>query len=284
MAYFTKTEYKCVQPQSLHFNQISVTTLNDLLIRQYNHDFPEKKYNDKEEQSVNDKQFLDIMESEVKFRDGHYYLHLPFKEAQCEMPNNRHLAEQRAMSLKRKFLRNQHFHQEYSAFLEDMIHRGYAEPVLQHQLRQENRKVWYIPHHGVYHPKRGKLCVVFDCSASFQEVSLNKELLQGPDLTNSLIGVLLRFHLEPVAFMADIESMYHRVKVQPSHVDNLCFLWWSAGDVLQGLKPYRMTVHLFGPTSSGSYALKQSAKDNSTDFSQEAVDKIRTNFYVDDCL
>ncbi|GAA6102059.1 diacylglycerol O-acyltransferase 1-like, partial [Tachysurus ichikawai] len=41
--------------------------------------------------------------------------------------------------------------------------------------------------------------------------SLNQELLQGTDLSNSLIGVLrfLRFHEEPVAIMANIEGMFH---------------------------------------------------------------------------
>lgn len=68
MPYITKTECKCVQLQSnLHVNGISVTTLNYLLIRQYNHDLPKKNYN-KLELSVDNKQVLNIMESEVKLR------------------------------------------------------------------------------------------------------------------------------------------------------------------------------------------------------------------------
>ena len=44
--------------------------------------------------------------------------------------------------------------------------------------------------------------------------SLNKNLLQGLDYTNRLVGVLLRFREENVALVGDIESMFHQVKVR----------------------------------------------------------------------
>ena len=62
---------------------------------------------------------------------------------------------------------------------------------------------WYLPHHPVFHPQKpDKVRVVFDCSAKHGNSSLNDQLLQGPDLTNSLVGVLTRFREEPIAFMA----------------------------------------------------------------------------------
>ena len=58
-----------------------------------------------------------------------------------------------------------------------------------------------------YHPsKPGKIRV-----AEFQGRSINKELLSGPDLTNQIIGVLTRFREEKLAFMADVEVIYHQV-------------------------------------------------------------------------
>lgn len=60
----------------------------------------------------------------------------------------------------------------------------------------------------MYHPQKKKLRVIFDCAASFQGVFLNSELLQGPDMTNSLIGVLTHFRQDSVAMMADIEALY----------------------------------------------------------------------------
>ena len=94
------------------------------------------------------------------------------------------------MNLKRKFKRYLNYQREYREFLSDVIHKGYAEMVPPAQVNRTDGKVWYIPHHGVYHPNKKTIRVVFDCGATFQGTSLNCELLKGPNLTNTLIGVL----------------------------------------------------------------------------------------------
>ena len=68
------------------------------------------------------------------------------------------------------------------------------------------------PHHGVNHPQKpGKIRVVFECSAKFVGLSLNSMLYRGPDLRNSLVGVLTRFREDRVAVIADIESIFYQV-------------------------------------------------------------------------
>ena len=136
------------------------------------------------------------------------------------MPNNRCVAEQRIASLHRKFKKNPEFFEEYKAFMDSIISKGFAVQVPAHQLNRDDNRVFYIPHHGVYHPKKRKLRVVFDCRASFQGRSLNGELLQGPDLTNTLVGVLLRFCEEPIAMMADIESMFYQVQKKKTQISS----------------------------------------------------------------
>ncbi len=131
-----------------------------------------------------DKQFLKIVNESISLSDGHYTLNLPFRKDNVIMPNNRHMAMQHLLSLKRKFKRNESFHNEYTSFLSDMMDKVYAEVVPQEEVDQVEGRTWYIPHHAVYHPKKKALRVVFDCGAAYQGVSLNTELLQGPDLTN----------------------------------------------------------------------------------------------------
>lgn len=52
-------------------------------------------------------------------------------------------------------------------------------------------------------------------------------LLSGPDLTNSLLCILIRFHQNPVAFKADIEHMFHSFLVWKEHRDLLLFFWYK---------------------------------------------------------
>lgn len=140
---------------------------------------------------------------------------------------------------------------------------------------------------GVCHPKKKKLRVVFDCTVSYQGVSLNNQLLQGPDLTNTLVGVLTRFRKEAVGMMADINSMFYQVKVPEEDSNLLRLLWWPDGDLRSEPADYKMCVHLFGATSSpscASYALRRTAEDGKEWATPEAVETILNSFYVDDCL
>lgn len=274
---------------SFHYNinRISITEIEQLLIEQYNTDFPERHYDDKTEMSQEDKQFMQSVQRTTKCEDGHYCIGLPLRQETVKMPNNRRVAEQRAINLKSKLKKNQAFLEDYKTFMNSLFEKGYAEEIPPEQLNRDDHRIWYIPHHGVYHPRKKKIRVVFDCTASYQDVSLNGELLQGPDLTNSLIGVLQRFREEPVAMMADIESMFYQVKVPSRDADMLRFLWWPGADLSAPLKDYRMKVHIFGATSSPSvatYALRRTAEDRNETADPEAVNTVLNHFYVDDCL
>ncbi|XP_071948772.1 uncharacterized protein [Antedon mediterranea] len=81
--------------------------------------------------------------------------------------------------------------------------------------------------------------------------------------------------------------MFYQVKVPEKHRNLFRFFWWSGGDLEATPIKYRMTVHLFGATSSPScanFALQQTAKDNQKLHSKEAVSTVLNDFYMDDCL
>ena len=86
--------------------------------------------------------------------------------------------------------------------------------------------------------------MVFDAAAKSDSTSLNDQLFQGPDLANSLTGVLIRFREEEIAFTADLEAIFHQVKVLPRDADALRFLWWS-GSLDNPPDEYQMLVHIF---------------------------------------
>ena len=175
-----------------------------------------------------------------KTGNGHYEMPLPFKDRSI-LPDNHLMASIHLEHLKGKFLKDSKYKEDYVKFMNEVLSRGDAEeaPVL----AQEGVN-WYIPHHGVYHPKKNKIRIVFDCSAKFKEASLNDHLLSGPDLTNNLVGVLCRFRRYPYAIICDMEKMFHQFIVCENDQDYLRFLWWPNGDVKKETKEYRIKVHL----------------------------------------
>ena len=253
----------------------------NFLKEMYDADFVEE-HSERQGLSIEDRQFLELMSSSVTKVDGHYQLPLPFKNPAVTMPDNKLQAMSRLDSVKKKMLNNEDYCKEYTEFINTLLEKGYAKE----SGDSEPGKSWYIPHHGVYHKVKKKIRVVFDCSATYRGSCLNEELLQGPDLTNLLLGVLIRFRREKVAFMADIEAMFHQVRVPPEQQSFLKFMWWPNGDTSQLSRVYQMCVHIFGAISSPSsanFALRQTATDN-IECGLKAADSLLNNFYVDDCL
>ena len=60
-----------------------------------------------------------------------------------------------------------------------------------------------------------------EATVEYEGTSLKEELLQSPQLNNSLISVLLQFKKENVAIASDIESMFHRVACRDEDTDTI---------------------------------------------------------------
>ena len=107
------------------------------------------------------------------------------------LPDNRQMAEVRLQSLNRKLERDEIFHRQYRDFMDNLVSKGYARKLTAEESERRSRRTSYLPHHGVFYPqKKDKIRVVFDAAALYVGVSLNNQLHQGPDLTNSLLCVL----------------------------------------------------------------------------------------------
>ncbi|XP_033119843.1 uncharacterized protein LOC117119135 [Anneissia japonica] len=236
--------------------------------------------------SMEDKAFIKIMDKTVCQNEvGNWVAPLPFRYPTTNLPNNKVQAENRLKSLIRSLDRKPIVKEHYLSFMEKVLSNQHAEvapPI------EPSAQRWYLPHFGVYHPRKpGKIRVVFDSSAEFKGISLNKTLLSGPDLTNTLLGVLLRFRQDSIAFMADVEQMFHSFLVREDHRDFLRFLWFRDnnpdGDVIE----YRMRVHIFGNSPSpavATFGLRRTAEVGEIEFGADAKSFVDKNFYVDDGL
>ena len=130
-----------------------------------------------------------------------------------------------------EFLRDSKLFQSYKRTIHDYVTKDYAQRVSEKELGADGKPLGYLLHNTVFNPNRPrKPRVAFDCAARCKGSSFHDLLPSGPDLTNSLLSVLLRFRQEPVALSSDIEAMFHRVMVDPNDFDASRFLWWLGDD------------------------------------------------------
>ena len=179
--------------------------------------------------SIEDARFMEIMKEGLqKDSNNNWVAPLPFKSPRPRLPDNRPQALRRLMSLKRNFDKKPEMRDHFLAFMDNMFRNSHAElaPPL-----SPDRERWYLPTFSVYHPKKPKkIHVVCDSSAQYDSISLNNVLLTGPDLNNTLLGVLIRFRREAIAFTADIEQMFYCFLVREKDCDFLRFLWFQNND------------------------------------------------------
>ena len=119
------------------------------------------------------------------------------------------------------------------------------------------------------------------------KVWTNQQLLQGPDQTNKLVGVLSRFRQETVGMVANIDKMFHQVLVDPKDCDSLRIFWWPNGDLTKEMKEYRMVKCLFGARSSPSVAnfcLRTTEQSHQEEFDEEVIETVNRSMYVDDTM
>ncbi|XP_068726426.1 uncharacterized protein [Montipora capricornis] len=257
------------------------TALDQQFQRFCNMEFNDSLLDNERAMSLEDKRALNIMESPAVLKTGHYEIAMPRRYSPLCLPNNRIPAVHRLELLRRRLVKDPDLFQKYAAFVGNLRDKAYARKVPDNRLCRSGDATWFLPHHPVFHPKKpGKVRVVFDCAAKYKGVSLNDVPLQGPDMTNTLIGAL-------TAIIADIESMFYQVRVRPDDSDVLRFLWWPGNDLQRPPEEYPMTVHLFGAVSSPScanFVLRKTAEENFQRFDFEVMNTVRRNVYVDDCL
>lgn len=236
--------------------------------------------------SIEDLAFLDIMKQGFyKDEDNSWVAPLPFKPQRQLLPNNREQAFNRFRSLERSFSKKPDMKSHFFGFMDRILEQGHAEvapPLTKYE------ECWYLPLFGVYHPKKpGQIRVVFDSSCQFNGVSLNDVLLTGPDLNNSLLGVLIRFRREAVAITTDIQQMFHCFVVRPQDRNFLRFFWYRDNDESKGVIEFRMKVHVFGNSPSPAvaiYGLRQAAREGEKEYGVDAREFVERDFYVDDGL
>ena len=153
---------------------------------------------------------MELFEQSCKRLDGRYEIGPPWKKS----PENSYpLAKRRLESLERSLLRNPDKAKRYNDAIREYEDKGWARKLTQSEIENMKGPAYYVPHNGVYRPEKRStpLRIVFDPACPYQGISLNALLYKGPCLIGNLLGVLLRFREELVAFTGDISKMFLQI-------------------------------------------------------------------------
>ena len=97
--------------------------------------------------SIEDREFLNVMERECSKEVNNYKQPLPLSNPDAVFPNNRRMAELILQNLKKSFIKDEQYHEDYTSFMEDMIKKVYGEK--SDPKASQQGKTWPIPYHGV---------------------------------------------------------------------------------------------------------------------------------------
>ena len=212
-----------------HVNSVYVTeeaALQEQVAQWWSTESFGTKYQNTPKRSKQDESALQILDNSTQQVGGRYETGLLWAASNMQLSGSFGSALSRLRSIERKLDRDPALAKAYRATIDDYVRDGHARKLLPSELTTQHEREWYLPHHAVTSPnKPGKVRVVFDAAARSGGMSLNDCLLTGPDLTNSLVGILMRFRQRPVALTADIKAMFHQVRVRPADKPALRFLW-----------------------------------------------------------
>ena len=187
----------------------------------------------------------------VEYKDGQYWVGLPWKLNCPELPSNYYQARGHLKNLLHKLKQKPGQLAIYNNIIEDQLQKGFIEEVP----NPGNTKLGhYLPHMAVAKDSTTTpVRVVFNCSAraTKDQASLNDCLYVGPNLTENLGNVLLNFRTQKYGFVADISKAFLRIGLKERDRDFTKFLWPQDPFVSDGpLREYRFKSVLFGSCSS----------------------------------
>lgn len=263
--------------------QVPMTSSGTLYDQSCDVDLRETAEDEATAYSVEDEEVQKLMERSCEKINGHYQLPLPFRHHDQAFNDNYTSAVKRLQQVAKYLEKHVDKYEVYVDKMTRLIEAGYLVKV-DATLDVNPHIIRYLPH---FCTKQSKPRIVYDGAAKFNGHSLNDMLMSGPDLTEPLLEVLMRFRRDQIAFAADIKEMFLQVLVPPDQQDCLRILWFEEHNLQGDIVEYRFTRWPFGLNCSpfaATFAKNKTAQDNVVKVSAQAVDTILRNFYVDDCL
>lgn len=168
---------------------------------------------------------LQIFYKSIKFVNGRYEIHWPWRTFPPNLNENYGLAMGRLRTLLRKLQQQPELLLAYHKIICEQISEGVLEDVPKG--KPQGLVVHHIPHHAVIViEKSTPVRIVVDAAATTgRSKSLNDNMLKGTKWLNSTVGSLLRFRKFGKAATADIRHAFHQISIAPKDRDAVRFIW-----------------------------------------------------------
>ena len=238
--------------------------------------------------SIKEKKELDLIKEGLKYNKENrcWTTSYPWIRNADELPNNYVAAFGQLKSLERRLIKNGN-EQLYCEQVQDMLNRNVVRKLTADEIKNYNGPVHYIPHHGVIKESSTStpLRIVFNSSSSFMGHKINDYWAKGPDMLNSLVGILIKFREDRVGIHGDISKMFNSVRLDEVEMHTHRFLWRNL-DTSRSPDHYIILAVPFGDRPSGAIviiAMYETAIMNIEVFPL-AAEVIMKNSFVDDIL
>jgi len=220
---------------------------------------------------------------------GFYQSALPWiEEKKDRLQSNYGSAMKRLFKMMQKLILKPEQLKAYNEQLKEYEKEGFISRV---DPTSANHPEFYLPHHPVVREQSSttKIRPVFDASARDENgLSLNDCLHTGLNLNPEILAVLLRFRVNKVAWIGDIEKAFLQIAIRPEDRGAARFLWFE--DPFKHLQSQiiklQWNVVTFGLRSS-PFILRATIKKHLQQtnlISKEEASYIEDNLYVDDLL
>ncbi|KXJ71211.1 hypothetical protein RP20_CCG021176 [Aedes albopictus] len=235
-------------------------------------------------ESRDDERALSIMRRTTKRIGNQFETGLLWKTDHVKFPDSYEMAVRRLLHLERKLEKDPELYENVRKQVVEYQQKGYAHLATEEEIsRTDPEKVWYLPLNVVLNPRKpGKVRLVWDAAATVNGVSLNSQLLTGPDLLTPLVSVVTRFREHRIAFGGDIREMYHQLRIIEVDKQAQRFVFRMKKD--DPINIFVMDVATFGSTCSpcsAQYVKNQNAMEYAAEY-PEASAAIIDCHYVDD--
>ena len=119
----------------------------------------------------------------------------PWKRDPAQLPDNQVQVQKKLEITEAQLIKQPETGKAYDDQMKDMEDRGFSRNLSDKEVAEWKGPVHYVSHHAVVRPEKKStpVRIVFNSSATFKGHCLNDFWYKGPDLLNSLFGVILRF-------------------------------------------------------------------------------------------